>query len=646
MARVNTQDNPVVLNVTPADDNAAVHPKNDKKQDTLFGPNIGVITNTPSWAQPLGKKQQVDNLSPEVIKAWIAKSKQPSQPTTTLQALVNLKRPSLRLVPLNVAPSDDPDSAEPHHHHHHHGLEFEYDCDAPQCRVTVHLVLPSNHPLAGPTDSSGVSRVLVYENIFDGGFDKVLKVDEGAMLELGKYELRPDASHSKAKDDGSANNEGDAEASSAAASNSAQSAGNGGATNNSNGNGNGNDRRSRRFTAFNFRKRHQNRAAVSGPALAVVDAEVQHNAGAGAEGSDNGSEKPDEAASGEDKDSMKDGVRIAIKLAALDGDGFELPSANEQMTYLHVVRFGSTPAPGEEDHRSWVVKVVKREATIGPHTFHLHEIYGLSSQTHSHPSAEPSAPAPAPTAALQQHTYPPTASPAAAAAVTEDEPSSECLLCLSSPREVILLPCRHLVACKECAINMVEFGAGGNIVHSEEPPTGSPAPGGGDAGAAEAGMAGGANAQGGNEGGEAGMGGRHVAPTIPQPNPNPNPRRKRKAKGWFCPVCRQPYTSLLRISTTPTAKEINDEDPHRPSTSSEAGAAPPVIAADPLQQDTNETQQQQGGMFRGLLRTIGGGGGSNSPTPAADPLAAPSGANTTLPPDLERGPEPAAAQAS
>jgi len=29
-----------------------------------------------------------------------------------------------------------------------------------------------------------------------------------------------------------------------------------------------------------------------------------------------------------------------------------------------------------------------------------------------------------------------------------------------------------------------------------------------------------------------------------------NPRRKRKAKGWFCPVCRQPYTSLLRISTT------------------------------------------------------------------------------------------------
>jgi len=39
-----------------------------------------------------------------------------------------------------------------------------------------------------------------------------------------------------------------------------------------------------------------------------------------------------------------------------------------------------------------------------------------------------------------------------------------------------------------------------------------------------------------------------------------NPRRKRKAKGWFCPVCRQPYTSLLRISATPPTKDISDDD--------------------------------------------------------------------------------------
>src|SRR5216684_3285772 len=94
---------------------------------------------------------------------------------------------------------------------------------------------------------------------------------------------------------------------------------------------------------------------------------------------------------------------------------------------------------------------------IGSHIFHLHEIYGLSSA-----SNQSTVPAVNPT----EHTYPPTA-----AAPAEDEPSSECLVCLSSPREVVLLPCRHLVACKECAINMVEFGAGGAIMHSEEPTT-------------------------------------------------------------------------------------------------------------------------------------------------------------------------------
>lgn len=118
----------------------------------------------------------------------------------------------------------------------------------------------------------------------------------------------------------------------------------------------------------------------------------------------------------------------------------------------------------------------------------------------------------------------------------DDEPSSECLLCLSSPREVILLPCRHLVACKECAINMVEFGAGGNIIHTEET---TAATTGGEASATEA--------------------------TAPVPaSIAQNIRRKRKAKGWFCPVCRRPYTSLLRISTTPPTKDISDDD-HRAS---------------------------------------------------------------------------------
>ena len=203
----------------------------------------------------------------------------------------------------------------------------------------------------------------------------------------------------------------------------------------------------------------------------------------------------------------------------------------------------------------------------------MHEIYGLSS-TSTSTSVHP----PAPDAAPIPHTYPPTVP-----VPTEDEPSSECLVCLSSPREVVLLPCRHLVACKECAINMVEFGAGGAITHAEEPVTTAEAL---PAETAETPTAGGsapavlATGSAGDEPsvpvaatGDDGAADPSLPPTIDasqapaepvsnstpapvppidsatpaQATPNvqpiapvpPNPRRKRRAKGWFCPVCRQ-----------------------------------------------------------------------------------------------------------
>jgi hypothetical protein len=221
---------------------------------------------------------------------------------------------------------------------------------------------------------------------------------------------------------------------------------------------------------------------------------------------------------------------------------------------------------------------------IGPHTFHLHEIYGLSSA-----STQPIAPAVNPTT----HTYPPAAS-----APAEDEPSSECLVCLSSPREVVLLPCRHLVACKECAINMVEFGAGGAIMHTEEsttipepqpnetaetpaiddsgPPAlaarpaeeDSPSPvavreneGNAESSANEPSQVAAqpvreedlvASSASAPPSGPATL----VPPNLVEPSTAPapqNPRRKRRAKGWSCPVCRQreyPRISHLVLLTT------------------------------------------------------------------------------------------------
>lgn len=519
MAQQQQQQDAVVINMadTALSSNEPTSASSKKKQDTLFGPNIGIVARGPEWTE--SREKVIDELTPEIVKAWIAKSKQANQSTTTLQALVNLKRPSLRLTPLEVAPSDDPEHIDSQHHH---GLEFEYDCDAPKCGITVHVAVPATHHLADKASGSAHSKILVFESITDSGFGKTLKLEEGATLELGRFEHSPRAQLPSTPDLKS-----EKEGASAVIADTLSPS----PTPEEGANAVVDPARKKRFTAFHFRKRAPQERSVAGPALAVLDAEA----------------KEDKEEEKEDADSL--GVKATIKLSALDASGKPLLCVNEQTTYLHIVRFGVQPPAGEQDKRPWVVKVVKREATIGAHTFHLHEIYGLSSST----SSSNNAPQPLPT------TYPPTSPPGN---TYEEEPSSECLLCLSAPREVVLLPCRHLVACRECAINMIEFGAGGQIVQSNEPTTSAAAEG----DAAEAtnetnadtpGSAGETGAE--TAGGTGSTTTPEVAP-IPTVVPTTNTRRKRKAKGWFCPVCRQPYTSCLRITTTPPSKDLTDDE--------------------------------------------------------------------------------------
>lgn len=71
---------------------------------------------------------------------------------------------------------------------------------------------------------------------------------------------------------------------------------------------------------------------------------------------------------------------------------------------------------------------------------------------------------------------------------------------------------------------MVEFGAGGTIVHNDTSNTTANA--GAETTPGEGGSAA-PNTNGATEG------------TNPPTVTPPHPRRKRKAKGWFCPVCRQ-----------------------------------------------------------------------------------------------------------
>ncbi|TEB23341.1 hypothetical protein FA13DRAFT_1914505 [Coprinellus micaceus] len=493
--------NPINHLLPQNDANGNATARDKKTLDPLFGPNIGAVTSGPAWTASVEKKIVTDDLTPDVVTSWIEKSRDASQPTTTLQALVNLKRPTIKLSPLHPEEYDDSEHSQPH------GLEFEYDCDAPKCGLYVHVYLPKSHPDAPPAPPHHpYAKLLVFESVVDGGFGKHLKLDEGAVLELGHFEHLPSEAEqqqtppppstvSPSNDEAAVTFQEPATAT----------------------------RQRRRFTALRFRRTHSSNRSISGPALAVVDAEPQPTQeGTNSTEAKKDSTKPDD-----------DGAKVVIRLAALDSQGTELANINEQVTYLHIVRLGPKPTVAEgaeptEDTRPWVVKVVKREATIGPHTFHLHEIYGLTSTAASKP-ATTTTQSPSST-----HTYPPT----------NDTPAaSECLLCLSSPREVVLLPCRHLVACKECALNMVEFGAGGNITQPE-PTSASPAP----AGALANGEEGGAN-----EG---------VA-AVPTPGgvitlTVNGARRKRKAKGWFCPVCRQPYSSLLRITTAPPTIESRE----------------------------------------------------------------------------------------
>ncbi|KAK7681388.1 hypothetical protein QCA50_015480 [Cerrena zonata] len=545
MSQNNTNDGAVVINMSEiGTSNPAGQEK--KKQDTLFGPNIGIVSSGPKWTDRTDKSD--DELTPEIVKAWVQKSKQTNHATTTLQALVNLKRPTLRLSPLEDSHSDDPNADHPDLQHHH-GLEFEYDCDAPKCGIYVHVILSPSHHLA--EKSKDQTKLLVFETVTDGGFGKMLKLEEGAMLELGRFEHRPhlpspkDATPLAPLVEEPASTSETSETPAAASTTEQQTS-----------------RHRKRFTNFHFRRRNHDRAAA-GPALAVVDAQPADS---------------DKQSTEDDQDNL--GVKVTINLKALDEAGKELKSVNEQTTYLHVVRYGvpppaPVPLPGqadkdavEEDKRPWVVKVVKREATIGPHTFHLHEIYGLSanSTTATHTVA-PTAPP-----ALETHSYPPTSPTTATAPQQQNNPaeddglSSECLLCLSSPREVVLLPCRHLVACRECAVNMIEFGAGGNIVHNDaEPSTATAGDSSGNTvanvneGEAANAESTNANAEGAN--GEAPAEGS-AGPTQPVVTTTPaeTRRRKRRAKGWFCPVCRQPYTSMLRITTTPPSKDTDSDD--------------------------------------------------------------------------------------
>ena len=50
--------------------------KPSKKHDTLFGPNLGIVSSGPEWTEISQDKTVIDELTPEIVKGWVAKSKE------------------------------------------------------------------------------------------------------------------------------------------------------------------------------------------------------------------------------------------------------------------------------------------------------------------------------------------------------------------------------------------------------------------------------------------------------------------------------------------------------------------------------------------------------------------------------------------
>jgi len=84
------RQDPILLNMANAQDNETVPKevaKPPKKHDTLFGPNIGIVSSGPEWTEASRDKSLVDELTPEIVKSWVAKSKEVRQELVLLTLL-------------------------------------------------------------------------------------------------------------------------------------------------------------------------------------------------------------------------------------------------------------------------------------------------------------------------------------------------------------------------------------------------------------------------------------------------------------------------------------------------------------------------------------------------------------------------------
>ncbi|KIR29753.1 hypothetical protein I309_01238 [Cryptococcus deuterogattii LA55] len=472
-----------------------------KRRETVFGPDVGE-DDEPGWTD--GAREEI---SVDVVKKWVEKTKADEglHPTTTLQALVNLKRPTLLLQQVEQSePAEETnkyDEISPVSYEHQkgeaeetnlaaplHTLKFSYDATTPSVRISLLLYPIPQPPIEGKESIlEDHEPRLLYEGLHPGGFGQVFELPKEFAIDLRSAIQMPAEEKEEGGDHGkkgalTADHDQTVQIHQLDSRTQSQQDNSG----------------RRRFGLF-----RSNRADSSGHEESQIEMTNQPHDG---QGQNEGEEK-------EEKKTIEQGMRVLIRIDGVGPQGEPLKRRNAQLTHILITGTWVSDSNHSENpqggKRVWVVKVARREAVIGTHTFLLKEIFGLS-QASSSPA------------------YPPTSDDPYASA------PNECIVCLTSPRDVVLLPCRHLVVCRECAAGMVEFGAGNRVARREEMDTAETGQG-GDA------SVGNGTAAGGNSAGNA----PQVAGGTTAMG---RERRKKKVKGWYCPVCRQPYTSLLRLA--------------------------------------------------------------------------------------------------
>eukprot|EP00667_Euglena_gracilis_P006776 EG_transcript_6838 len=117
-----------------------------------------------------------------------------------------------------------------------------------------------------------------------------------------------------------------------------------------------------------------------------------------------------------------------------DAEGLPMPESRiqSQFTYAEVVRQANDEKPTE-----YTLKVLKQRLQVGNDLYDLEDIYGMP--------AESTASA----ATAEAHTNEPVT--ASLAGLADHDDGEDCVICLAEPRNTLVMPCRHMCLCSDCA---------------------------------------------------------------------------------------------------------------------------------------------------------------------------------------------------